>query len=31
MGDEVFVYLLLAEGIERSMEKDPSASQISYS
>ncbi|OVE86360.1 ABC transporter ATP-binding protein [Natronolimnobius baerhuensis] len=26
MGDEVFVYLLLAEGIERSMEKDPSAS-----
>ncbi|WP_137290247.1 ABC transporter ATP-binding protein [Natronorubrum halophilum] len=26
MGDEVFVYLLLAEGAERSMEKDPSSS-----
>ncbi|MXV64409.1 ATP-binding cassette domain-containing protein [Natronorubrum sp. JWXQ-INN-674] len=26
MGDEMFVYLLLAEGAERSMEEDPSSS-----
>ena len=26
MGDEVFVYLLLAEGTERSMEEDPASS-----
>ncbi|NGM70821.1 ABC transporter ATP-binding protein [Natronolimnobius sp. AArcel1] len=26
MGDEVFVYLLLAEGVEHSMEQDPTAS-----